>query len=57
MKITIITVCLNSELTILHTLNSVLSQTYKNIEHVIVDGGSTDKTLEFINEYNLKNKI
>jgi glycosyltransferase involved in cell wall biosynthesis len=57
MKISIITVCLNSELTILHTLNSVLTQSYKNIEHIIVDGGSTDKTLEFIKEYNFRNKI
>jgi glycosyltransferase involved in cell wall biosynthesis len=57
MKITILTVCLNSELTILHTLNSVLVQSYKNIEHIIVDGGSTDKTLKFIKEYNFKNKI
>ena len=57
MKISILTVCLNNELTILHTLNSVLTQSYKNIEHIIVDGGSTDKTLEFIKEYNFKNKI
>jgi glycosyltransferase involved in cell wall biosynthesis len=57
MKISILTVCLNSELTILHTLNSVLTQSYKNIEHIIIDGGSTDKTLEFIKEYNFKNKI
>jgi len=57
MKISILTVCLNSELTILHTLNSVLAQSYKNIEHIIVDGGSTDKTLEFIKDYNFRNKI
>jgi glycosyltransferase involved in cell wall biosynthesis len=57
MKISVLTVCLNSELTILHTLNSVLTQSYKNIEHIIIDGGSTDKTLEFIKEYNFKNKI
>ena len=57
MKISILTVCLNSELTILHTLNSVLTQSYKNIEHIIVDGGSTDKTLKFIKEYNFRNKI
>lgn len=56
MKISIITVCLNSEKTILDTLNSVLSQTYKNIEHVIVDGGSVDKTLEYISKYPLTQK-
>ena len=38
MKLSIITTCLNSEKTIIHTLNSVLSQNYKNIEHIIVDG-------------------
>tara|TARA_B100001063_G_C16757068_1_gene553737 strand:+ start:16 stop:1491 length:1476 start_codon:yes stop_codon:yes gene_type:complete len=45
MKISIITVTLNSETTIRDTLNSVNSQTYKNIEHIIVDGGSDDETL------------
>jgi glycosyltransferase involved in cell wall biosynthesis len=56
MKITIITVTLNSETTIRDTLNSVLSQTYNNIEHIIVDGGSKDKTLDIINRYPHKNK-
>ena len=56
MKITIITVTLNSEETIRDTLNSVLSQTYKNIEHIIVDGGSKDKTLDIIKKYPNKNK-
>ena len=51
MKISIITVCLNSEKTILSNLNSILSQTYKNIEHVLVDGGSKDNTLKYISEY------
>jgi len=46
MKISIITVTLNSERTIRDTINSVLSQSYKNIEHIFVDGGSTDKTLD-----------
>ena len=40
MKISIITVTLNSELTIRDTLNSVLFQNYKNIEHILIDGGS-----------------
>lgn len=58
MKISIITVCLNSEKTILANLNSILSQTYKNIEHIIVDGGSSDKTFEYISKYpNSKKKI
>ena len=37
-KISIITVTLNSQETIRDTLNSVLSQNYKNIEHIIIDG-------------------
>lgn len=50
-KVSIITVCLNSEKTIEQTIQSVLNQTYRNIEYIIVDGQSTDKTLEIINKY------
>lgn len=50
-KVSIITPCLNSEKTIKDTIESVLSQTYENIEYVIVDGGSTDSTLQIIKEY------
>lgn len=50
MKISIITVCFNSERTINETIKSVLNQTYDNIEYIIVDGGSKDKTLEIIKE-------
>jgi glycosyltransferase len=50
MKISIVTVCLNSEKTILATLNSVLTQSYKNIEHIVVDAQSKDGTLEKIKE-------
>jgi glycosyltransferase involved in cell wall biosynthesis len=56
MKLSIITTCLNSEKTIVHSLNSVLSQSYKNIEHIIVDGGSTDATLNILKKYNNPNK-
>ncbi len=56
MKVSIITVCLNSEDTILDTLNSVITQNYENIEHIIVDGGSTDRTIYFLKNYNFKNK-
>lgn len=48
LRISIITVCFNSRLTICDTIRSVYSQTYSNIEHVIIDGSSTDDTLEII---------
>ena len=47
MKISIITVCFNSANTIADTINSVNSQSYKSIEHIFVDGGSTDQTVKF----------
>ena len=49
LKISIITVSLNSQSTIKYTINSVSSQSYKNIEHILIDGGSTDWTLDIIN--------
>jgi glycosyltransferase involved in cell wall biosynthesis len=50
-KITIITVCRNSAATIKDTLESVASQSFKNLEHIIIDGGSVDGTLAVINEW------
>ena len=51
MKVSIITVSLNSEKTIEKTINSVISQDHKNIEYIIIDGGSKDNTLEIVNKY------
>ena len=51
MKISVITVTYNSENTLEKTILSVAGQTYKNIEHLIIDGASTDKTLEIVDKY------
>jgi glycosyltransferase len=51
MKISIITVVYNNITTIKDTIESVLSQDYADIEYIIVDGGSTDGTLEVIKSY------
>ncbi|HCE2121655.1 TPA: glycosyltransferase [Vibrio parahaemolyticus] len=51
MKVSIITVCYNSSATIEDTIKSVKSQTYKDIEYIIIDGGSTDNTNQIVNNY------
>ena len=50
-KISIITVCLNSSDTIEDTINSVLGQDYKDIEYIVIDGGSRDGTLDILTGY------
>lgn len=50
-KISIITITYNSERTVNETLKSVISQNYSNLEYIIIDGGSTDATLNIINDY------
>lgn len=51
MKVSIITVVRNNRQTVQHAIESVLKQTYKNIEYIIVDGASTDGTQEIIENY------
>ena len=49
--VSIITVVYNGEKHIEQTINSVLNQTYSNIEYIIIDGDSTDNTLNIIKKY------
>ena len=50
-KVSIITVCFNSIQTIEQTIESVICQDYADIEYIIIDGGSTDGTLDVIKRY------
>lgn len=54
--LTIVTVCYNSEQTIRRCIDSVVKELNKNIEYLIIDGKSKDKTLDIVQEYN-SNKI
>jgi len=51
LKISVITVSFNAAATIGETLRSVASQSYGNVEHIVVDGGSTDGTVEIIRRH------
>lgn len=51
MLVTVLSVAYNSEATIARTIESVLNQTYDNIEYIIIDGASTDKTTEIARSY------
>jgi glycosyltransferase involved in cell wall biosynthesis len=53
LKVSLITVCFNSEKTIKRTIESVINQNYSDIEYIIVDGDSKDSTLSIIESYNM----
>jgi len=52
LKVSIITATMNSQETIEKSIKSLINQTYKEIELIIIDGGSDDQTLEIIKKYN-----
>jgi len=49
--VTIVTIVLNGENFLERTINSVLSQTYENIEYIVIDGGSTDGTVDIVKRF------
>ncbi len=49
--VSVVTVCFNAEKTIRRTIDSVLAQTYPNLEYLVVDGDSTDGTLAILRSY------
>lgn len=51
MLVTILTVAYNAEATIARTMDSVLNQTYNEIEYIVIDGASTDRTVEIAREF------
>lgn len=57
MKISVITAAYNAEATIAGCMESILSQKYTNIEHILVDGGSTDRTVEIVREMSPESRV
>jgi len=55
LRVSVITVCYNAADTIESTITSVLNQSYSNIQYIIIDGNSTDDTMDIVNKY--ANKI
>jgi len=54
LKISIITISLNNHSVISQTIESVILQTFKNIEYIVIDGGSTDGSVEIISSFESK---
>ena len=54
LKVSVVTVFFNGEKTLEKTIQSVIEQTYENIEYLIIDGGSTDSTVSIIKNYDSK---
>src|ERR1700704_1700680 len=50
-KLSVVTITLNSAATIADTLRSVASQTYPDVEHLVIDGNSSDDTLSIVQEH------
>ena len=52
-KFSIITVCFNAQNTIQRCINSILTQSYGEIELIVIDGMSTDSTIQLIQEFEI----
>jgi len=57
LKLSIITICYNSESSIKNTIRSVEEQVFNDFEYIIIDGGSSDKTLEIIEQHSIIDKV
>jgi glycosyltransferase involved in cell wall biosynthesis len=57
LKISVVTIVYNAQDTIERCIESVISQNYSNVEYIIIDGGSTDNSLQIINQYRSHIKV